>query len=105
MISGSVVIPTHRRPELLARVLDALAKQDVAPGEFEIIVCDDAGSEETRAQVEQWRDTHPVPIVYVSVPTPNRGPAAMRNAGWRAARGDVIAFTDDDTIPEPDWLG
>jgi glycosyltransferase involved in cell wall biosynthesis len=105
MISGSVVIPiTHRQPELLERLLDALGHQDLAPDEFEIIVCDDAGSEETRAQVERWRETHPVAIMYVSVPTPDRGPAAMRNAGWRAARGDVIAFTDDDAIPEPDWL-
>jgi glycosyltransferase involved in cell wall biosynthesis len=104
MIRGSVVIPTYRRPELLARVLDALATQDLPPDEFEVIVCDDAGSEETRAQVERWRAAHPIAITYVSSATPRRGPAAMRNAGWRTARGDVIAFTDDDTIPEPDWL-
>jgi glycosyltransferase involved in cell wall biosynthesis len=34
----------------------------------------------------------------------SRGPAAARNAGWRFARGRVIAFTDDDCIPEPEWL-
>ncbi len=33
-----------------------------------------------------------------------RGPAAARNAGWRAAGGEVIAFTDDDCVPEPGWL-
>ena len=104
MIRGSVVIPTYRRPELLERVLEALAKQDLPPDEFEVIVCDDAGSEETHAQVERWRAAHPITIAYVSAATPRRGPAAMRNAGWRAARGEVIAFTDDDTIPEPDWL-
>src|SRR5512133_3600685 len=32
------------------------------------------------------------------------GPATARNMGWRAARGEIIAFTDDDCIPEPDWL-
>jgi GT2 family glycosyltransferase len=32
------------------------------------------------------------------------GPAAARNRGWRAARGGIIAFTDDDTIPDPHWL-
>jgi GT2 family glycosyltransferase len=104
MIRGSVVIPTCCQPDLLDRVLDALGKQDLPPDEFEIIVCDDAGSTETLAQVERWRAHHAVPIAYVSGATPRQGPAAMRNAGWRAARGDVIAFTDDDTIPEPDWL-
>jgi glycosyltransferase involved in cell wall biosynthesis len=103
-IRGSVVIPTYRRPELLERVLDALAKQDLPPDEFEVIVCDDAVSEETRAQVERRRAAHPIAITYIGAAPPQRGPAAMRNAGWRAARGDVIAFTDDDTIPEPDWL-
>ena len=103
MIRCSVVIPTCQRPDLLARVLDALATQTLAPDEFEIIVCDDAGSDETRTLVERWRDVHPVSITYISGP-PKQGPAAMRNAGWRRARGEIVAFTDDDTVPEPDWL-
>src|SRR5262249_55720511 len=37
-------------------------------------------------------------------PEDGRGPAAARNAGWRLARGAAIAFTDDDTIPDPAWL-
>ena len=104
MIKCSVVIPTFRRPEMLARVLEALAHQTLPCHEFEILVCDDAGSEETRAQVSQFAESHAVTIAYMSAATPQRGPAAMRNVGWRAARGAVIAFTDDDTIPEPDWL-
>jgi glycosyltransferase involved in cell wall biosynthesis len=104
MMRCSVVIPTYRRPELLARVLEALTLQTIAPDEFEIIVCDDAGSDETRAQVEQWSSHHGVAIRYVRGAAPRQGPAAMRNAGWRAARGPIIAFTDDDTIPDPDWI-
>lgn len=34
----------------------------------------------------------------------SHGPAAARNQGWRAAHGSIIAFTDDDTIPAPDWI-
>jgi glycosyltransferase involved in cell wall biosynthesis len=98
------VIPTYQRPALLERVLDALAAQTLAPDEFEIIVCDDAQSDVTREVVDRWRLSHDVPIAYVVGSAPGQGPAAMRNAGWRFARGEVIAFTDDDTIPDRDWL-
>ena len=104
MIRCSVVIPTYRRPELLARVLEALARQTIAAREFEIIVCDDAGSGETLAQVERWGSQHATPIRCIRAEAPRQGPAAMRNAGWRAARGPIVAFTDDDTIPDPDWI-
>ena len=100
----SVVIPTYKRPALLERTLDALAVQTLPPDEFEIIVCDDAGSDATREVVDRWRAAHDVSIAYITGTTPARGPAAMRNAGWRAARGEVIAFTDDDAIPDPDWV-
>ena len=100
----SVVIPTYERPALLERTLEALGVQTLASDQFEIIVCDDAGSDATREVVDRWRGAHDIAIAYVAGATPARGPAAMRNAGWRIARGEVIAFTDDDTIPDPDWL-
>lgn len=100
----SVVIPTYQRPALLERVLDALAVQTLATDEFEIIVCDDARSEETREVVAHWRRSHDIAISYVAGSVPAQGPVAMRDAGWRLARGEVIAFTDDDTIPDRDWL-
>jgi len=100
----SVVIPTYQRPALLARALHALAQQTLAPHEYEIIVCDGAQSHLTREVVERSRDGHPVSISYVTGTPQARGPAAMRNAGWRAARGTVIAFTDDDAVPRADWL-
>ena len=103
-IRCSVVIPTCRRPALLARVLEALASQTLPPREYEIIVCDDAASDETRQLVSRWPEAHPVSISYLTGTKPARGPAAMRNLGWRAARGDVIAFTDDDTVPDTDWV-
>ncbi|HDR9364396.1 TPA: glycosyltransferase, partial [Burkholderia multivorans] len=42
-------------------------------------------------------------IRYLSAPD-TQGPAGARNVGWRSARGALIAFTDDDTIPDPTWL-
>jgi len=98
----SVVVPTHNRPVPLERCLTALAAQEFDPDDYEVIVADDAASEATRRQVGAWADCAAVAIRRV-VPTAH-GPAAARNAGWRAARGRIIAFTDDDCVPAPRWL-
>jgi GT2 family glycosyltransferase len=100
---ASVVVPTYRRPDLLERCLTALVAQDFDARAYEIVVADDAASEETRRQVERGA-VHGCPALrYVPVRGAH-GPAAARNAGWREAHGAVIAFTDDDTIPDPGWL-
>ena len=97
----SVVIPTFRRPDLLARCLAAVTAQDLDPARFEVIVADDAADDATRRQVEAVGS--PAAVRYIAV-NGNQGPAAARNRGWHAARGDVIAFTDDDTVPDRGWL-
>lgn len=101
----SVVVPTYRRPDLLRRCLDALKKQSLPPEWFEIIVCDDGPDADVQALVEGLRDSLPgVPGVRYLAITGTQGPAAARNRGWRVAQSPVIAFTDDDTIPDADWL-
>ena len=85
----SVVVPTRDRPEALARCLAALAHQRGA--ELEIVVVDDSG-----------RGGVTAPGARV-VRAGGNGPAAARNLGARAARGDVVCFTDDDCVPAPDW--
>jgi glycosyltransferase involved in cell wall biosynthesis len=73
------------------------------PASYEIIVVDDAASEATREQIARLQERgHPVR--YVAVGEGHHGPAAARNMGWQAATGWLIAFTDDDTVPDPDWL-
>jgi glycosyltransferase involved in cell wall biosynthesis len=73
----SVVVPTCGRPALLERCVAPLEAQSVPRETFEIIVIEDLA-----------RD----------------GPAAARNRGWRQARAPLVAFTDDDTIPDSEWL-
>src|SRR5436853_7704351 len=79
----SVVVPTYKRPDLLARCMDALLAQDICPSGFEIIVADDAVSRDTERQIECLAarcNGHGPPIRYVPVPTQgNHGPAAARN--------------------------
>ncbi len=100
----SVVVPTYRRPELLRRCLDALIAQRIDPESFEIIVVDDGREDRVRDVVLGIAEWLRAPQVRYLRPLHGRGPAGARNRGWRAARGALIAFTDDDTIPMPDWL-
>lgn len=93
----SIVIPTFQRPQLLERCLAAVLAQDLERNAFEVIVADDAADAATRRQVEC------LGARYVAV-RGRHGPAAARNRGWQAAHAPVIAFTDDDCIPNPDWL-
>lgn len=103
----SVVVPTYRRPQLLLRCLDALLAQTLPGGDYEIIVVDDGRSDDTRAACTDRALRSAAaggPALRYLQPGGTRGPAGARNRGWRAARGALIAFTDDDTIPDADWL-
>ncbi len=102
----SIVVPTYKRPDLLARCLEALLAQDLAPADYEVIIVDDADCIETRDMVQrrakQARSRgHTVRYLPAKF---TQGPAAARNIGVRAARSEVIAFTDDDCIPCTGWL-
>jgi glycosyltransferase involved in cell wall biosynthesis len=102
-VQVSVVVPTYKRPHLLERCLAALTAQDFPADKFEIVVADDAGDPDTWCAVRRWRKKSGARVRYVRV-RERHGPAAARNAGWRAAAGRVIAFTDDDCVPARDWL-
>lgn len=102
----SVVVPTCGRPDLLNRCIEALCRQTLDPRTYEIIIVDDRSSVQTRQIVEGWggRVSGSGPaVIYLANHGPH-GPAAARNRGWRHAKASVIAFTDDDTVPTPDWL-
>ncbi|MEM5438640.1 glycosyltransferase family 2 protein [Paraburkholderia diazotrophica] len=102
----SVVVPTYRRPALLIVCLNALAAQDFDARRYEIIVCDDGPDDATQLTVQRFADqmsARGLTVRYLPVRA-TQGPAGARNAGWRAARAPLIAFTDDDTIPDPHWL-
>jgi glycosyltransferase involved in cell wall biosynthesis len=98
-VSFSVVIPTYRRPGTLFAVLDALGRQSGAP-EFEVVVVDDGSGGETPERLAAYRPAYPFRFFSQE----NSGPAAARNRGVREARGGVILFLGDDTVPEPALL-
>lgn len=97
----SVVIPTYKRIELLERCLRALADQTLS--DFEIIVADNAGECDTFRAVNNIAAKIGIHICYAWAAS-RCGPAHARNVGWRHANNELIAFTDDDTVPDPRWL-
>jgi GT2 family glycosyltransferase len=96
----SVVIPTYQRPDTLAQCLDRLAPgmQSLDAARYEVIVSDDSTDETSRRMVA---DRYPWALWTAG---PRRGPAANRNAGARLARASYLVFTDDDCLPDPNWL-
>ncbi len=94
----SVLIPTWRRPESLLRGLEALRKQERLPDQLVLVVRDD--DEQTRAALVGLE----LPFELDVVAPPRNGVVAALNAGFDRAGGDLIAITDDDTEPLPDWL-
>ena len=95
----SVILPVRDRRALLRRCLDALAAQSF--GDFEVVVVDDGSTDGSGDEAEcDEASGRPVRVLR----TPSVGAVAARSAGVRAARADVLAFTDSDCVPSPGWL-
>lgn len=99
----SVVIPTHDRSARTAELLRRLARQSIGADRFEVLVVDDCSSDDTFQMLNEAAGTVPYRLVPLRTQA-NGGPAAARNVGWRAATAAVVAFMDDDCLPEDGWL-
>ena len=100
-IEISIVIPTRDRSEDLRACLRVLAAQDFPRKKYETIVCDDGSEENISKVVDEFRETS-FDIRYFR--QEQKGPAAARNLGIRNARGNIVAMTDSDTLPDRSWL-
>ena len=94
----SVVIPSHNSSSTIVRALDSVAHQTRAVSE--VIVVDDASSDNTVSIVNSYAQQSPLPIVVHQLHH-NLGPGATRNTGWEHASGDLIAFLDADDAWHP----
>jgi GT2 family glycosyltransferase len=97
-LTVSVAVVTYERPAFVARCLEQLLVQTVAP--LEIIVVDSSSSDETARLVrEQFPSVH-----YEVCPEGRGATATARNISYALTHGDILAFIDDDAFAEPDWL-
>ena len=95
----TVIIPTYRRPQDLVRCLSALKKQNRSADEVIAIVRDtDTATWDFLASY----DSQPLPLCTATVTV--TGVVAAMNAGLKAAQGDIVVYTDDDSAPHSDWL-
>jgi O-antigen/teichoic acid export membrane protein/GT2 family glycosyltransferase len=94
-VRASVVIPSFNRARRLARVLQALDRQDADPGCMEVIVVLDGGWDDSEQRLKETAPAYD--LRWVS--QPNVGIGGARNKGAELARGDVVIFLDDDILP------
>jgi glycosyltransferase involved in cell wall biosynthesis len=87
----------------LLKCLNALIFQKFTTGAFEIIVVSDGPDELTQSVLSEFNRRNEHQVRYFATPL-KKGPAAARNYGWLNARAPLIAFTDDDCIPDENWL-
>jgi len=93
----SVVVCTHRNPLLLEKTLESLANQSLDATLYEVIVIDNDSRDETKSVVGYY------PAFRYILET-ELGLSHARNAGLRAAKGDIIAFIDDDAEADSKWI-
>ena len=96
----SIIIPTYTRPERLAGCLHSLAYLDYPRDHFEVIVVDDGSLTLPETVVADFFSLFDIVLLTQT----HAGPAMARNSGAARARGEILAFTDDDCEPAADWL-
>ncbi|MEC4894176.1 MAG: glycosyltransferase [Oscillatoria sp. PMC 1051.18] len=96
----SIVIPTYNRPERLNNCLESMTKLKYPRDRFEIIIVDDGSQMSLEPVVSPFCSYLEITLLKQA----NAGPASARNTGAKQAKGEYLAFTDDDCMPAPDWL-
>lgn len=98
--SLSVVVATHNRLALVARLLEQLGRQTLAPEEFEVVVVDDGSATPVAATVQELK----LPYQCRVLRQPQGGPASARHRGILEARGSLLVIVDDDMQVPPHFL-
>lgn len=96
----SAVVCTRNRALYLHKALDSLAAQTLAPDSHEIIVVDNGSLDDTKEVFNSFSEC----VNWCYVYEPIIGVSRARNTAWRNARGEYVAFLDDDAIASPEWL-
>jgi len=96
----SLIFATYNGAPTLERTLEAMTHLEAPDAGHEIIVVDNASTDATPQIIGRFMDRLPLTHLHEA----RRGKAHALNMGTEAAQGDFLVFTDDDVIPDPDWL-
>jgi glycosyltransferase involved in cell wall biosynthesis len=98
----SLIVPTFNRASILERALASFLDQDLPPSLYEIIVVNNNSSDDTEHVVR--RSLRDAPCAWSHVRETRQGLHHACNRGILAARGDIVAFGDDDIVADRRWL-
>lgn len=96
----SIIIPTYNRPAKLTGCLQSLECLDYPRDRFEVVVVNDGSENPVEPVVSSFSNRLNITLLTQS----HSGPAMARNKGAMHAKGEFLAFTDDDCTPAPEWL-
>lgn len=102
-MSITVIVCTYNRCQVLAKALESMAESEIPNSvDWEVLVVDNNSVDKTRELVEEYSERYPGRFRYLFEPA--QGKSFALNAAIREARGNVLAFTDDDVVVESTWL-
>lgn len=96
----TVVFATHNRAPVLPRVLEAFSRLGAPDGGWRLIVVDNGSTDATSSVVQEFSERLPLTVLHCAAPGKNRA----LNIALEHLQGDLVVFTDDDVLPDPDWL-
>lgn len=99
---ATVVVCTRNRSRRLADACEAMLAMDYPPERWHLLIVDNRSTDDTLEVARELARLHPGRVEVIE--EPELGLSAARNAGIRAATGDLVAFLDDDAFPPPGWL-
>lgn len=103
MIETSIIIPVYNDPDGIRKALDQLVIQFYPNNSYEIIVGDNGSTDSTSQVIQDYCERYP-DMVRMVIEDKIQSSYAARNKGIEIARGEILAFTDSDCIPEINWL-
>ena len=102
-MKATIIIPTYQPGEYIYECLDSITKQTLHAGDFETIIILNGPKEPYYTQIKEYidkHDSHNFTFIYTDVP----GVSNARNVGLDNAKGEYIAFIDDDDIISPEYI-